>query len=162
MIKRDLEEALQTEVEVELVQNPRDIEGEWSSLDQLEIDRIDSHPNSLVIEPDEQEKIVENISCSLFRSLCPVTAQPDWATIYISYEGNGINHKTLLRYLLSYRNHQGFHEECVERIFIDITKRCRLDKLSVRANFLRRGGIEINPVRTTPGYPIHISREIRQ
>ena len=62
LIKRDLEEALQTEVEVELVQNPRDIEGEWSSLDQLEIDRIDSHPNSLVIEPDEQEKIVENIS----------------------------------------------------------------------------------------------------
>ena len=162
LIKKDLEEALKTEVEVELNQNPRDIEGEWSSLDQLEIEHIDSHPNSLVIEPDDQEKIIENISCSLFRSLCPVTAQPDWATIYISYEGNGINHKTLLRYLLSYRNHQGFHEECVERIFIDITKRCRLDKLSVRANFLRRGGIEINPVRTTPGYPIHVSREIRQ
>jgi 7-cyano-7-deazaguanine reductase len=74
----------------------------------------------------------------------------------------GIKHDGLLRYLLSYRNHQGFHEECVERIFIDILKRCRVNELSVRANFLRRGGIEINPVRSTPGYNFSISREIRQ
>ena len=67
-----------------------------------------------------------------------------------------------MRYLLSYRNHQGFHEECVERIFLDILKRCRLDDLTVRANFLRRGGIEINPVRTTSQKPSMISREVRQ
>ena len=162
LIKNDLEKALRTDVDIELVAKPRKIEEIGVSLDNLEIEKVDSLPNSLVIEPDDQEAVKENLSCSLFRSLCPVTAQPDWATIYISYEGNGIKHDGLLRYLLSYRNHQGFHEECVERIFIDILKRCRVNKLSVRANFLRRGGIEINPVRSTPGYNFSIFREIRQ
>ena len=133
-----------------------------SSIDEVSIENIDKYPNSLIIEPGEEENVSETLSCSLFRSLCPVTAQPDWATIYISYKGNAIQHSGLLRYLLSYRNHQGFHEECVERIYIDILKRCRIDELCVRANFLRRGGIEINPVRTTPNYNIDVYREIRQ
>jgi 7-cyano-7-deazaguanine reductase len=162
LIKNDLETALKSEVEVELINQPREIEKNWTSLDSLEIDNIDSHPNSLVLEPNNQDEVSEEVSCSLFRSLCPVTAQPDWATVYISYKGNGIEKKSLLRYLISYRNHQGFHEECVERIFLDITKRIRIKELSVRANFLRRGGIEINPVRTTPGLAINIFREIRQ
>ena len=123
---------------------------------------MDSHPNALVLEPGDIDMLEENLSCSLFRSLCPVTAQPDWATIYIYYKGNSIQHSGLLRYLLSFRNHQGFHEECAERIFVDILKRCRLDELCVRANFLRRGGIEINPLRSTPGVKFSISREIRQ
>jgi 7-cyano-7-deazaguanine reductase len=91
----------------------------------------------------------ENLSSRLFRSLCPITSQPDWATITIYYKGPQIVHETLLSYLLSYRNHQGFHEDCVERIFSDILKRCFPESLTVRANFLRRGGIEINPVRST-------------
>jgi 7-cyano-7-deazaguanine reductase len=161
LIQSDLEQTLKTEVEVDLVSSPRSIEDNHLSLDSLAIEKIDSYPNSLVIEPEEKEAS-EDLSCSLFRSLCPVTAQPDWATIYISYSGIAINHLGLLRYLLSYRNHQGFHEECVERIFVDINKRCRLDKLSVRANFLRRGGIEINPVRTSAGLEINMSREERQ
>ena len=135
---------------------------EVSMFYEMSIEKIDHHPNSLIIEPGEEKNISENLSCSLFRSLCPVTAQPDWATIYISYSGNAINHSGLLRYLLSYRNHQGFHEECVERIFVDILKRCRLEKLSVKANFLRRGGIEINPIRTTPDYSTDLFREVRQ
>ena len=161
LICSDLERILKTDVEVELAKSPRIIEENYFLLDNIEIAKIDSHPNSLVIEPGEDE-VSEKLSCSLFRSLCPVTSQPDWATIYISYSGTAIKHPSLLQYLLSYRNHQGFHEECVERIFIDINKRCRLTELSVRANFLRRGGIEINPVRTTEGIKIHISREIRQ
>ena len=101
---------------------PREIEEEWISLDQLEIDNIDPHPNSLVLNQSNQEELVKRYHVVFLEALCPVTAQPDWATIYISYEGNGIKHKSLLRYLLSYRNHQGFHEECVERIFLDINK----------------------------------------
>jgi len=162
LIKKDLDAALKTNVEVQLDDRPRDIFDDTRSIDEVSIAQIDQYPNSLIIEPGEEENVSEALSCSLFRSLCPVTAQPDWATIYISYRGNSIQHDGLLRYLLSYRNHQGFHEECVERIYIDILRRCRLDELSVRANFLRRGGIEINPVRTTSNYNIDIYREIRQ
>ena len=163
IIKIDLEGALKTDVNVHLDETPREIFNRPLSLDSMAITKIDSYPNSLVIEPDEDKGFVsEHISTSLFRSLCPVTAQPDWATVYISYKGTAIKHEGILRYLLSYRNHQGFHEQCVERIYVDIMKRCRLDELSVTANFLRRGGIEINPVRTTPGYEISINREIRQ
>ena len=104
----------------------------------------------------------EDITCSLFRSLCPVTAQPDWATIHIAYAGKQINHESLLSYLLSYRNHQGFHEECVEKIFQDINERCEIESLLVSANYLRRGGIEINPVRTTHENYEKILREQRQ
>ena len=162
LIKDDLQEILKTEVDIELDDRPRDIVESALSIDRESIDKVDSHPNSLVIERGDIDFIEENLSCSLFRSLCPVTAQPDWATVYISYKGNSIQHSGLLRYLLAFRNHQGFHEECVERIFTDIMKRCRLDELSVRANFLRRGGIEINPIRITPGCDVNISREVRQ
>ena len=162
LIKKDLDAALKTNVEVQLEDRPRDIFDDTRSINEVSIAQIDQYPNSLIIEPGEEENVSEALSCSLFRSLCPVTAQPDWATIYISYRGNSIQHAGLLRYLLSYRNHQGFHEECVERIYIDILRRCRLDELSVRANFLRRGGIEINPVRTTSNYNVDIYREIRQ
>jgi len=160
-IRNDLENILKTEVDIDLSDSPRPIEDSYLCLDDLQIEKIDEYPNSLIIMPGEKT-ISEELSCSLFRSLCPVTSQPDWATIYISYTGLEIEHKGLLQYLLSYRNHQGFHEECVEKIFLDIYKRCRLDNLSVRANFLRRGGIEINPVRTTPNYKVQITREKRQ
>ena len=161
-IKEDLENSLKTEVIVELDNKPRKIEETFTSIDSEDLDKIDSHPLSLSIEPEEEADVTEELSTSLFRSLCPVTSQPDWATIYIRYKGNKINHKSLLKYLLSYRNHQGFHEECVERIFSDILQRIRIDELFVRANFLRRGGIEINPVRVTPGNSPEIIREIRQ
>ena len=162
LIKDDLDNALNTHVNVDLDALPRSILDNSTSIDDEYLDKIDSYPNSQVIEPGEKEEIREYLSCSLFRSLCPVTSQPDWATIYISYNGNAIQHDGLLRYLLSYRNHQGFHEECVERIFTDLLKRCRFNELSVRANFLRRGGIEINPIRTTSNYDIEIMRDIRQ
>ena len=162
IVKDDLDNALNTNVNVDLETVPRSISDNSKSIDDEYLDKIDSYPNSQVIEPGEQKEVSEFLSCSLFRSLCPVTAQPDWATIYISYTGNSIQHDGLLRYLLSYRNHQGYHEECVERIFTDLMKRCRFKELSVRANFLRRGGIEINPIRTTPNFEIQITRDIRQ
>ena len=162
LIKDDLEKTLMTDINVDLDMLPRSISDSSISIDEEYLDKIDSFPNSQVIQLGEKEYTSENLSCSLFRSLCPVTSQPDWATIYISYNGNSIQHNGLLRYLLSYRNHQGFHEECVERIFTDLLKQCSLEELSVRANFLRRGGIEINPIRTTPNYHIEITRDVRQ
>ncbi len=96
------------------------------------------------------EAIVDEVLYTdLFRSLCPVTGQPDWATVTICYQGPQISHAALLQYLVSYRLHHDYHENCVERIYCDLLQRCRPQSLSVEANFLRRGGLDINPVRAT-------------
>ena len=160
-IKGDLEEALKTEISLEISTEPREIISNENSIDSLNIDELSAQPNSLVLMSNDKD-VDEDVTCSLFRSLCPVTAQPDWATVYIAYKGKQINHESLLSYLLSYRNHQGFHEECVERVFQDLNERCELESLLVRANYLRRGGIEINPVRTTHENFEQILREQRQ
>lgn len=89
----------------------------------------------------------EVLYTDLFRSRCPMTGQPDWATVTICYKGPQIDHAALLRYLVSYRLHHDYHENCVERIYCDIMARCRPQSLSVEANFLRRGGLDICPVR---------------
>lgn len=91
----------------------------------------------------------ETVYSNLFRSVCPVTGQPDLASIQIQYEGTRIRNESLLRYLVSFREHRGFHEQCVERIFRDIQAICRPRELTVYARFLRRGGIDINPWRST-------------
>ena len=93
----------------------------------------------------------ETLVTDLFRSVCPVTAQPDIASVQVAYEGPAIDHAALLRYLVSYRCHAGFHEHCVERIFVDLKRRCGARRLSVYARFLRRGGLDINPFRTDSG-----------
>ena len=146
---------------IEISDEPRRIITHENSINDIDIEEPSSQPNSLVLSSLDQEVDID-ISCSLFRSLCPVTAQPDWATIYIAYKGKEINHSSLLSYLLSFRNHQGFHEECVEKIFQDVNERCELDSLLVRANYLRRGGIEINPLRATHNNYDQALRESRQ
>ena len=160
-IKSDLGATLKTDISLEISSEPREIISNENSIDSLDIDEPSTQPNSLVLLSTDKD-VDEDITCSLFRSLCPVTAQPDWATIHIAYAGKQINHESLLSYLLSYRNHQGFHEECVEKIFQDINERCEIESLLVRANYLRRGGIEINPVRTTHENYEKILREQRQ
>ena len=84
-----------------------------------------------------------------FRSLCPITGQPDWASFLVQYTGPPIEPEGLFRYLVSYRRHKAFHEDTVERIFVDIMQRCRPDELTVYGRFLRRGGLDINPFRST-------------
>lgn len=91
----------------------------------------------------------EVLYTDLFRSRCPMTGQPDWATVTVCYQGAQIDHASLLRYLVSYRLHHDYHENCVERIYCDITARCHPQSLSVEANFLRRGGLDICPVRAS-------------
>lgn len=94
----------------------------------------------------------EALVTRLFRSRCPVTGQPDWASVQVRYRGRPIDRAGLLRYLVSFREHADFHEACVERIFTDIQAQCRPLALLVYARFLRRGGIDINPWRATPGF----------
>lgn len=104
----------------------------------------------------------ETLFTRLFRSCCPVTNQPDWATVAIAYDGPRILRDALLRYLVSYREHQGFHEACVERIHADISRRCGARELEVTARFTRRGGLDINPVRSTRPGPWPNLRDPRQ
>ena len=97
--------------------------------------------------------VEESVYSRLFRSVCPVTGQPDYASVQLAYRGARIDRGGLLRYLVSYRRHPGFHEHCVERIFTDVWRRCRPEALSVHARFTRRGGIDINPYRTSGDEP---------
>ncbi|RMH93803.1 NADPH-dependent 7-cyano-7-deazaguanine reductase QueF [Lysobacter pythonis] len=107
-------------------------------------------PNAGHLSAADDETVEEILSSHLLKSNCPVTGQPDWASVVIAYRGPRIAREGLLRYLVSFRDHREFHEQCVERIFIDLTARCRPRSLSVEACYTRRGGLDINPWRATP------------
>ncbi len=98
----------------------------------------------------------------LFRSVCPVTGQPDWASIMVQYVGHRIPPESLLRYLVSFRSHAAFHETTIEQIFVDLTQRCAPEHLTVYGRFLRRGGIDINPFRSTDESASTSMRLVRQ
>jgi 7-cyano-7-deazaguanine reductase len=126
-------------------------------LDGLSLDRLDVEctrytpaPELLQVEPGDAP-VSEVLVSNLLKSNCLVTGQPDWGSVQISYTGSAINQEGLLQYIVSFRNHNEFHEQCVERIFMDIWTRCKPLKLSVYARYTRRGGLDINPFRTS--YP---------
>ena len=134
-----------------------------TSLDTLEIDinKYDLDPGFLGTESGVTT-VRESLFTHLFRSVCPMTGQPDVATVHIQYSGRQINHEGLLRYLVSYRSHGEFAEHIVERIFMDITNQCSPDRLTVHAYFTRRGGIDINPFRSRDDLPANDLRLWRQ
>lgn len=108
-------------------------------------------PDPGLLVADAAEGVEETLVSHLFRSNCPVTGQPDWASLQIAYAGPRLDRAGLLRYLVSFRTHSDFHEACVERIFLDLLARCAPSKLAVYARFTRRGGLDINPFRALPG-----------
>jgi 7-cyano-7-deazaguanine reductase len=120
------------------------------SLDRLDLDcdRYQPAPELLSAAFDEAP-VEEVLTSNLLRSNCPVTNQPDWGSVRIFYFGPQIDQAGLLRYIVSFRKHNGFHEDCVERMFMDITQRCKPHKLSVYARYTRRGGLDINPFRSS-------------
>lgn len=111
----------------------------------VKIHSFDYDPTLLQIG---QEKASEALFSDLLKSNCLITQQPDWASVYIVYEGWKIDHPSLLRYIISYRQHDEFGEQCAERIFTDILRHCKPEKLSVYLRYTRRGGIDINPFRS--------------
>ena len=104
------------------------------------------NPELLIVE---KRKVSETLFSRLVRTNCPVTGQPDWATVCLTYTGPRILQDSLLRYFVSFRQHKGFHESCVETMFCHILQRCRPESLTIGARFTRRGGIDINPFRST-------------
>ena len=123
-------------------------------IDTLDMD-IDDYgpPNAAHLAIDGDAIVTETLHSNLLKSNCPVTGQPDWASVRIGYRGPKIDRAGLLRYLVSFRDHAEFHEQCVERIFVDLSARCGPQTLSVEARYTRRGGLDINPWRATPGTP---------
>ena len=105
-------------------------------------------PDPTLLKIDSGTSIEEDLHSHLLRSLCPVTGQPDIGSIGIHYCGPRIDHGTLLQYIVSFREHKAFHEACVERMFVDILKRCQPERLGIFARYQRRGGIDINPMRS--------------
>lgn len=138
-------------------------------LDGLLLDRLDIECDRYTLAPEllsavQDEQPVEEVLVShLLKSNCLVTGQPDWGSVQIRYSGPQIDQGGLLRYLVSFRNHNEFHEQCVERIFMDLWQRCKPVKLSVYARYTRRGGLDINPFRTShpAGLPANV-RTARQ
>lgn len=132
------------------------------------IDHLDVSCSVYLVEPSflsiEDEAVEEVLYSDLLKSNCLVTNQPDWGSVQIAYRGKKINREGLLKYLISFRNHNEFHEQCIERIFVDIMHHCKPESLTVYGRYTRRGGLDINPYRSTE--PTHFKdknlRLIRQ
>mgnify|MGYP003583670690 CR=1 FL=1 len=110
-------------------------------------------PNAAHLRADAAHVVTETLTSALLKSNCPVTGQPDWARVVIAYRGPQLDRAGLLRYLVSFRDHAEFHEQCVERIFSDLMAHAHPQSLSVEARYTRRGGLDINPWRALPGTP---------
>lgn len=124
---------------------------EAECLDSIECEGFEYLPNPELLKTVPEEEVVnETLYSDLLRSNCPVTGQPDWGSVFIQYSGPKIDKESLLKYVVSFRQCQDFHEHCVERIFIDLQRYCHCESLSVYARYTRRGGLDINPYRATP------------
>lgn len=125
------------------------------SLDRLDIECTHYQPTASLLGADEtQSMVTQTLTSDLLKSNCLVTGQPDWGSVQITYTGHPLNEEGLLKYLVSFRDHNEFHEHCVERIFVDIWQSCKPIKLSVYARYTRRGGVEINPFRSSFAQPM--------
>ena len=125
----------------------------------IEISNYTPDPGLLTTTPDT---VSETLVSHLLKSNCLITSQPDWASIQIRYQGQAIDHESLLRYLIGFRQHNEFHEQCVERIYCDLLALPGMQKLTVLARYTRRGGLDINPFRSNFEAPYPNLRNARQ
>lgn len=153
-IKKDIQERVGAEVWVKI--HHMDSSEQFSIQQSLvgdSLDQLDIECSVYLVEPAflsvSNEVVEETLYSNLLKSNCLVTNQPDWGSVQIAYKGKKINREGLLKYLVSYRNHNEFHEQCIERIFVDIMNYCKPEKLTVYGRYTRRGGLDINPYRST-------------
>lgn len=166
-VERDLSSAAGAKIELQLFQvdeleisKPQGI-----CIDDLVPECLSEHPDSTLLQLDTtaEDDVEITLHSHLLRSNCPVTGQPDWGTIFIRFQGKKPCYRSLLAYIISYRQHNGFHEQCVEQIFADIWKLLGPQKLMVYATYTRRGGLDINPCRVSDlswmPEPIRLARQ---
>lgn len=166
IIKKDLEQAINFEVNVLLHPlNAANLLSVAARFEGESIDDIDVECTQYTVQPayltTQDERVSETLCSDLLKSNCLVTNQPDWGSVQITYTGNKINRAGLLQYLVSFRNHNEFHEQCIERIFIDLMNYCKPDELTVYGRYTRRGGLDINPYRSTKKIDaVHLNRRL--
>lgn len=131
-------------------------------VDDLDVSINKYLPDKNLLATTAESVVNDRLFSHLLKSNCPVTGQPDWASVWIEYSGMKISPESFLRYVISYRQHQDFHENCVERIFCDIAKQCSTQSLSVYARYTRRGGLDINPFRSDSKRELPFRRVARQ
>ncbi|MBT4522462.1 MAG: NADPH-dependent 7-cyano-7-deazaguanine reductase QueF [Halieaceae bacterium] len=132
------------------------------SLDECAISAVAGEPSADLLKVSPGLILEERLYSHLLRSLCPVTGQPDWATVWLHYRGAALERGSVLDYLIAYRNHREFHEQCVERMFCDIKRVCQPEFLHIQALYTRRGGLDISPFRSTEAAAKPLSRLNRQ
>lgn len=153
-IKKDIQQKIQHHVDVRIYlltdshefHQTHTLKGKC--IDHLDVSCSEFNVNPELLKTSGQH-IEETLNSNLLKSNCLVTLQPDWGSVEISYKGPKILESSLIQYLVSFRNHNEFHEQCIERIFVDILKHCKPEKLTVYGRYTRRGGVDINPFRTT-------------
>lgn len=160
VLARDLSEAAGGSVGVSVMlperfaeQRVQPLFGRCIDMLDIETDCYTPNPDLLTVE-GEETPVEETLVSDLLKSNCLVTGQPDWGSVQIHYVGRKINEEGLLKYLISFRQHNEFHEQCVERIFMDVMRRCKPSRLAVYARYTRRGGLDINPHRTNFAGPL--------
>ncbi|QYJ76468.1 MULTISPECIES: NADPH-dependent 7-cyano-7-deazaguanine reductase QueF [Shewanella] len=154
-LEKDLAQCANGEVKVKVIEPKhfglaRIVELPGTCIDDLdiEVDNYDFNPDYLENSTDDKQLVAETLNSNLLKSNCLITSQPDWGSVMIRYQGPKIDREKLLRYLISFRQHNEFHEQCVERIFTDLKHYCGCSKLTVFARYTRRGGLDINPFRS--------------
>lgn len=169
-VEKDLSQAADAEVTLTLLQAD-DLavsQPQGMCIDDLEPERLENHPDASLLDfdaaIDAQNQDVEiDLYSHLLRSNCPVTGQPDWGTVFIRFKGKKPCYRSILAYIISYRQHNGFHEQCVEQIYADLWEKFKPEKLMVYATYTRRGGLDINPCRVSDfawmPSPIRLARQ---
>ncbi|ARP94830.1 NADPH-dependent 7-cyano-7-deazaguanine reductase QueF [Bordetella genomosp. 13] len=167
-LERDLSAAAGAPVELDFVLPQRFGQQQMAELDGIDLDKLDVEIDTYQPAPEllrcADGPVREETLCSrLLKSNCPVTGQPDWGSVQIRYRGRPIDHEALLKYIVSFRQHAGFHEHCVETIYADVMRACAPQELTVYARYTRRGGLDINPWRSNVAAPaIGMARTARQ
>lgn len=146
------------EVQVDLLSELETHRQAPARFDGVSLDELDISVDAYTVDPgllavDAGPEVDEVLHSDLLKSNCLVTSQPDWGSLQITYTGQRLSHEGLLKYIISFRNHEEFHEQCVERVFTDIMKRCQPQHLTVEARYTRRGGLDISPKRSTEAAP---------
>ncbi|MEB3766174.1 NADPH-dependent 7-cyano-7-deazaguanine reductase QueF [Acinetobacter sp. MD2] len=166
-VEADLSKAAEANVTLTLL-NANDLavsQPQGICLDQQVPSKLSEHPDANLLQFAADDSIIEQqFYSNLLRSNCPVTGQPDWGTVFIRYRGKKPCLDSLLAYIISYRQHNGFHEQCVEQMFADIWQNLQPEQLMVYAAYTRRGGLDINPCRVSdlawlPTQPVRLARQ---
>ncbi|QBF84047.1 NADPH-dependent 7-cyano-7-deazaguanine reductase QueF [Shewanella maritima] len=167
-ISKDLADCAQGEVKVKVIEPKHFPQSRIVELPGTCIDELDIEVNDYDFKPEyledstDSKNVAETLTSNLLKSNCLITSQPDWGSVMIRYQGPKIDREKLLRYLISFRQHNEFHEQCVERIFTDLKRYCQCSKLTVYARYTRRGGLDINPFRSDFEQPPESLRLARQ